>query len=226
MTFRYALCVMRLNELTIKAAQELLTKGEITSVELTKACLDRIDEVNEKLNACLTVCKPEALREAEMADERRASGEVGELLGIPYIAKDNILTKGIRTTAASKILENYIAPYDATIITKLKEAGAVLLGKANLDEFAHGASTENSAFGVTHNPYDLDRVAGGSSGGPAAAVAADMCIFALGTDTGGSIRCPASFCGIAGLKPTYGRSSRFRRRCSHRTKIHFWQGQV
>ena len=209
MTFRYALCVMRLNELTIKAAQELLTKGEITSVELTKACLDRIDEVNEKLNACLTVCKPEALREAEMADERRASGEVGELLGIPYIAKDNILTKGIRTTAASKILENYIAPYDATIITKLKEAGAVLLGKANLDEFAHGASTENSAFGVTHNPYDLDRVAGGSSGGPAAAVAADMCIFALGTDTGGSIRCPASFCGIAGLKPTYGRSSRF-----------------
>ncbi len=200
---------MKLNELTIKQAREKLDKKEITSVELTKACLARIKEVNDKLNAVLTVCEKEAIDEAKKADERIAKGETGELLGIPYIAKDNILTKGIRTTAASKILDNYIAPFDATIIKKLKEAGAVLLGKANLDEFAHGASTENSAYGVTHNPWDFARVPGGSSGGSAAAVAADMCIFALGTDTGGSIRCPAAFCNATGLKPTYGRSSRF-----------------
>lgn len=200
---------MRLNELTIKEAQEKLAAGEVASVDLTRACLKRIEEANDKLNAVLTVCEEEALAEAKTADERRARGETGPLLGIPYLAKDNILTRGVRTTAASKILENYVAPYDATVIKNLREAGAVLLGKTNLDEFAHGASTENSAFGPTRNPYDLERVPGGSSGGSAAAVAADLCLFALGTDTGGSIRCPASFCGVTGLKPTYGRSSRY-----------------
>jgi len=200
---------MKLNQLTIKEANEKLAKGEITSVELTRACLARIKEVDRKIKACLTVCEEEALAAAKEADQRRAKGENGLLLGIPYVAKDIIMTKGIKTTAASKILENYVAPFDATIIKKLKKAGAILIAKTNLDEFAHGASTENSAFGPTHNPWDLTRVPGGSSGGSAAAVATDMCLFALGTDTGGSIRCPASFCGVVGLKPTYGRASRF-----------------
>lgn len=200
---------MNLNELTIKEARAKLDSGEINSVALTRACLKKIKEADQEIHACLTVCEPEALAEAEAADKRIKSGERGDLLGIPYLCKDILMTKGIRTTAASKILENYIAPYDATVVARLKAAGAVLLGKTNLDEFAHGASTENSAFGPTKNPYDLSRVAGGSSGGSAAAVAANMCLFALGTDTGGSIRCPASFCGIVGLKPSYGRVSRF-----------------
>ncbi len=200
---------MNLNVLTIKKAAELLRTGKTTAVEITKSCLKRIEDVDDKVKACLSVCADEALAVAKEADERRKKGEDNVLLGIPYIAKDNILTKGIKTTAASKILADYIAPYDATVIKRLKKAGAVLLGKANLDEFAHGASTENSAFGPTHNPWDLERVPGGSSGGSAAAVAANMCLFALGTDTGGSIRHPAGLCGVTGLKPSYGRSSRF-----------------
>ncbi len=200
---------MNLNKLTIKEAREKLDKGEISSLELTKDCLTRIRKVNDQLNACLTVCEDAALLEAKAADIRIKAGEKGDLLGIPYLSKDIIMTAGVRTTAASKILENYIAPYDATVIKKLKEAGAVLLGKTNLDEFAHGASTENSAFGPSRNPWDLERVPGGSSGGSAAAVAANLCLFALGSDTGGSVRQPASFCGVVGLKPSYGRVSRF-----------------
>ena len=200
---------MNLNELTIKEARAKLDSGQICAVDLARACFDQIKKLDSDIHACLTVCEPEALAEAKTADKRIKSGERGDLLGIPYLCKDILMTKGIRTTAASKILENYIAPYDATAVAKLKAAGAVMLGKTNLDEFAHGASTENSAFGPTKNPYDLSRVAGGSSGGSAAAVAANMCLFALGTDTGGSIRCPASFCGIVGLKPSYGRVSRF-----------------
>ena len=200
---------MNLNELTIKEARLKLDSGKISSLDLTSACLAQIKKLNPDINAVLTVCEESALAGAKDADARLKKGERTELLGIPYLCKDNFTTKGIRTTAASKILENYIAPYDATVIRKLKEAGAVLLGKTNLDEFAHGASTENSAYGVTKNPLDLSRVAGGSSGGSTAGVAANMCIFAIGSDTGGSVRCPASFCGIVGLKPSYGRVSRF-----------------
>jgi aspartyl-tRNA(Asn)/glutamyl-tRNA(Gln) amidotransferase subunit A len=196
-----------LNELTIAEAQKKLAAGEITSVELTEACLVEIERRNPSLNAYLEVFT-DAREQAAAADERRKKGEGHSLLGIPLAIKDNILIEGRKASAASKMLENYIAVYDATIIRKLKDAGAVFIGRTNMDEFAHGSSNENSAFGPVKNPHDESRVPGGSSGGSAAAVAAHMALGALGTDTGGSIREPASFCGLVGLKPTYGAVSR------------------
>lgn len=187
-----------------------LERREYSSVELTRAFLARIDERNGEIGAYLHVDRDGALAAARASDERRAQGTCrGILDGIPYAAKDNIAAKGLPMTCGSKILEGYISPYDATVIARLREAGAVLLGKNNMDEFAMGSSGEYSAYGVTKNPHDLARVAGGSSGGSAAAVADGMAVFAIGSDTGGSVRQPAAFCGLYGLKPTYGVLSRY-----------------
>ena len=195
--------------LTAHAAKDLLDRGEVSSYELTRAALDRIQEVDGRVEAFVTVTEDEALNEARRADRRLADGDAGPLTGMPIQLKDNLCTRGIRTTCSSRMLEDYVPPYDAAAVTSLQQAGAVLVGKGNLDEFAMGSSTENSALSPTRNPWDLDRVPGGSSGGPAAAVAAGECIFSLGSDTGGSIRQPASLCGVVGLKPTYGLVSRY-----------------
>ena len=200
---------MKLHELTIEQASDLLKNKEIASVELTRAVLDRIEAVDGKVGAFLTVDADGAMAQAEAADHRLARGDTVPLTGIPLGIKDLICTQGLRTTCASKMLENFIPPYDATVISRLKKAGAVIVGKLNMDEFAMGSTTEHSGFQTTRNPWNLDRIPGGSSGGSAAAVAADMCLGALGSDTGGSIRQPASHCGAVGIKPTYGRVSRF-----------------
>jgi aspartyl-tRNA(Asn)/glutamyl-tRNA(Gln) amidotransferase subunit A len=188
----------------------MLESGEVSSREITQDVLDRISSVEESVHAYITVTADQALDAARLADERRSRGlEVGSLAGIPIAIKDNMCTKGTLTSCASKILYNFVPPYNATAVDRLTDAGAVVVGKANMDEFAMGSSTENSAFFATHNPWDLEKVPGGSSGGSAAAVAADETIVAVGSDTGGSIRQPASFCGVVGMKPTYGRVSRY-----------------
>jgi aspartyl-tRNA(Asn)/glutamyl-tRNA(Gln) amidotransferase subunit A len=200
--------------LTLKDSLDKLKSREITSTELVGSCIDRIENYEAKIKAFVTLNLNEAMEEAIKADVLIA--EKGEkafeefpLLGIPYALKDNFSTKGIPTTASSKVLENYVPPFDATVTKKLKDAGAIILGKTNMDAFAHGSSTETSDFKKTTNPWDLSRVPGGSSGGSAAAVAANMCIFAIGSETAGSIRGPASWCGVSGFKPSYGRVSRY-----------------
>jgi len=198
-----------LHELTIHEALTGMRAGEFSSVELTNALLARIDAVDAQVQAYLTVTRTGALAQAQAADARRARGEEAPLLGVPLAIKDVLATAGVQTTCGSKILQGFKPPYTATAVKRLEAAGAVMLGKVNCDEFAMGSSNENSGYFVTRNPWNLERVPGGSSGGSAAAVAAQAALGALGTDTGGSVRLPASFCGIVGLKPSYGRISRY-----------------
>jgi aspartyl-tRNA(Asn)/glutamyl-tRNA(Gln) amidotransferase subunit A len=200
---------MNLNELTIKESTEGLKKKKFSAMELTEACLSRIKERNKDLNAFITVNEEEAMVDAKTADVLIKEKKAGALAGVPFSVKDAIATVGIRSTGAAKILDKYIPPYEATVIKKLRSAGGVLIGKNNCDAFGHGASNENSMYGPVKNPHDTTKVAGGSSGGSAAAVADHECIFAIAEDTGGSIRQPAAFCGVVGLRPSYGRNSRF-----------------
>ena len=194
---------------SLKQISDGLAAGDFSSVEITRELLDRIAAANPALNAYITVTDELALQQAEAADQARADGRAGALTGVPLAVKDIFCTDGVLTSCASRMLENFRAPYDATVIEKLKAAGTVMLGKTNMDEFAMGSSNENSHYGPARNPWDRERVPGGSSGGSAVAVAAGLAPAALGTDTGGSIRQPAAFCGITGLKPTYGRVSRY-----------------
>ena len=198
-----------LASLTIHDAHDRLARRDISSVELTEAIFDRITQLDPILHAYLHLAREAALTQAKEADVRRAQGEDTPLLGVPLAIKDVICVKGLPATAGSKILQGFVPPYDATAVARLRALGAVFLGKTNTDEFAMGSSTENSAYGVTHNPWDIERVPGGSSGGSAAAVSADLCLGAFGTDTGGSIRQPASLCSVVGIKPSYGRVSRY-----------------
>ena len=196
-------------EKTVAEIAVALNAGDISSVELTQTYLDRITQFNGELNAYITVCADSALRQAKTADEKRAKGSNSPLLGVPLAHKDIFCTNGVTTTCGSRMLHNFVAPYDATVVEKFNDAGAIMLGKTNMDEFAMGSSNETSFFGPVKNPWDTKRVPGGSSGGSAVAVAANLCAMATGTDTGGSIRQPAAFCGITGFKPSYGRVSRW-----------------
>jgi len=196
-------------ELTIDDLKRAYLRGDLDPVEVTEVFLKWIRIIDPKIGAFLTVDEEGAIEQAKISKRRLENDDPGLLVGVPFAIKDNICTRGLLTTCASKILYNFVPPYDATVIEKLKAQGAIILGKTNMDEFAMGSSTENSAFKITRNPWDLERVPGGSSGGSAAALASRECIGALGSDTGGSIRQPASFCGVVGLKPTYGRVSRF-----------------
>ena len=198
-----------LYDLTITEAHDLLIRREVSSRELTRAVLDRIDAVDDRVRAYVTVTPELALQRADDADGRLAAGNAGPLTGIPVCIKDVLCTRGVRTTCSSRMLEHFVPPYDAHVIELLQAQGSVMVGKSNMDEFAMGSSNENSAFFPTHNPWDLNRVPGGSSGGSASAVAAGECIYALGTDTGGSVRQPAALTGVVGVKPTYGRVSRY-----------------
>lgn len=200
---------MELYSRTIHELKEMLADKQVSAVEVTQSVLTRIDAVESKVGAYITLARDQALKDAEAADGLLAKGQGGDLCGIPLSIKDVLCTQGLRTTAGSKILEPFVPPYNATVVEKLKTAGAIILGKVSMDEFAMGSSNENCAYGTPHNPWNLDYICGGSSGGSAASVAADECIASIGSDTGGSIRQPASNCGVVGIKPTYGRVSRY-----------------